>query len=280
MILIADSGSTKANWCLVAHNGELAHFTTEGYNPHFVDEDYIINSLTKSLPDYINHQEIEEINFYGSGCMAGKTVIVESALHSLFKSAKVNASVDLLAAARALLWNEPGFAAILGTGTNTCIYDGKQITHNIDSLGYMLGDEGSGSYIGKKILQDYMRGYMPETLSEKFSETTGLSFDEIMDRVYTQPMANRFCAGFTRFANENIDTPYFHDLVKNAFVDFFTNLVSRYPGYQNYSFNCLGSIGFYFKDILEEVATSFDMRTDKIIRSSMEELVKYHLQYK
>ena len=280
MILIADSGSTKANWCVVAQNGELAHFTTEGYNPHFVDEDYIINSLTKSLPDYINHQEIEEINFYGSGCMAGKTVIVESALHSLFKSAKVNAFVDLLAAARALLWNEPGFAAILGTGTNTCIYDGKQIIHNIDSLGYMLGDEGSGSYIGKKILQDYMRGYMPETLSEKFSETTGLSFDEIMDRVYTQPMANRFCAGFTRFANENIDTPYFHDLVKNAFVDFFTNLVSRYPGYQNYSFNCLGSIGFYFKDILEEVATSFGMRTDKIIRSSMEELVKYHLQYK
>ena len=280
MILIADSGSTKANWCLVAQNGELAHFTTEGYNPHFVDEDYIINSLTKSLPDYINHQEIEEINFYGSGCMAGKTVIVESALHSLFKSAKVNAFVDLLAAARALLWNEPGFAAILGTGTNTCIYDGKQITHNIDSLGYMLGDEGSGSYIGKKILQDYMRGYMPETLSEKFNETTGLSFDEIMDRVYTQPMANRFCAGFTRFANENIDTPYFHDLVKNAFVDFFNNLVSRYPGYQNYSFNCLGSIGFYFKDILEEVATSFDMRTDKIIRSSMEELVKYHLQYR
>jgi N-acetylglucosamine kinase-like BadF-type ATPase len=280
MILIADSGSTKANWCLVAQNGELAHFTTEGYNPHFVDENYIINSLTKSLPDYINHQEIEEINFYGSGCMAGKTVIVESALHSLFKLAKVNAFVDLLAAARALLWNEPGFAAILGTGTNTCIYDGKQITHNIDSLGYMLGDEGSGSYIGKKILQDYMRGYMPETLSEKFNETTGLSFDEIMDRVYTQPMANRFCAGFTRFANENIDTPYFHDLVKNAFVDFFNNLVSRYPGYQNYSFNCLGSIGFYFKDILEEVATSFGMRTDKIIRSSMEELVKYHLQYR
>ena len=280
MILIADSGSTKANWCLVAQNGELAHFTTEGYNPHFVDENYIINSLTKSLPDYINHQEIEEINFYGSGCMAGKTVIVESALHSLFKSAKVNAFVDLLAAARALLWNEPGFAAILGTGTNTCIYDGKQITHNIDSLGYMLGDEGSGSYIGKKILQDYMRGYMPETLSKKFNETTGLSFDEIMDRVYTQPLANRFCAGFTRFANENIDTAYFHDLVKNAFVDFFNNLVSRYPGYQNYSFNCLGSIGFYFKDILEEVATSFGMRTDKIIRSSMEELVKYHLQYR
>jgi N-acetylglucosamine kinase-like BadF-type ATPase len=280
MILIADSGSTKANWCLVAQNGELAHFATEGYNPHFVDENYIINSLTKSLPDYVRPHEIEEINFYGSGCMAGKTVIVESALHSLFKSAKVNASVDLLAAARALLWDEPGFAAILGTGTNTCIYDGKQITHNIDSLGYMLGDEGSGSYIGKKILQDYMRGYMPETLSEKFNETIGLSFDEIMDRVYTQPLANRFCAGFTRFAKENIDTHYFHDLVKNAFIDFFTNLVSRYPGYQNYSFNCLGSVGFYFKDVLEEVATSFGMRTKKFIRSSMEELIKYHLKYR
>jgi N-acetylglucosamine kinase-like BadF-type ATPase len=273
MILIADSGSTKANWCLVKQNGEMAYFVTEGYNPHFVDENYIVNSLHKSLPDYIETGKIKEIYFYGSGCMAGKTV----ALHSVFPEAKVNAAVDLLAACRALLGNKPGFAAILGTGTNTCVYDGEQIIQNIDSLGYMLGDEGSGSYIGKKILQDYLRGYMPETISEKFKTIVGLSFDEIFDRVYTQPQPNRFCAGFTTFAGDNINVPYFHNLVKNSFADFFNNLVSHYPGYQNYTFNCLGSVSFYFKDILEEVALNFGMPTGKIIRSSMDELVKYHL---
>lgn len=280
MILIADSGSTKANWCLVKENGEMDYFVTEGYNPHFVDESYITNSIIKSLPDFIEPEKINEVNFYGSGCMAGKTIVVEAALHSVFQRSKVNAAMDLLAAARALLGKKSGFAAILGTGTNTCIYDGEQITQNIDSLGYMLGDEGSGSYIGKKILQDYLRGYMPVVISEKFREEIGLTFDEIFDRVYTQPQPNRFCAGFTKFAGKNIDIPYFYELVKSAFMDFFTNLVSRYPNYQNYTFNCLGSVGFYFKDILEEVAEIFGMKTEKIIRSSMEDLVKYHLQYR
>ena len=279
MILIADSGSTKANWCLVKQNAELTYFTTEGYNPHFVDENYIINSLKKNLPEYIEPNKIKEIYFYGSGCMAGKTVVIEMALRSVFAKAELNAAVDLLASARALLGRQPGFAAILGTGTNTCIYDGQQITKNIDSLGYMLGDEGSGSYIGKKILQDYLRGYMPDTMREKFGEMIDMSFDEIMDRIYTRPMANRFCAEFTKFAGENINTPYFHELVKSAFVDFFTNLVSRYPGYHNYTFNCLGSVGYYFKDILKEVAADFGMQTEKIIQSSMEDLVRYHLQY-
>src|SRR5690625_2492095 len=126
MILIADSGSTNANWCLVRHNSDKKNFKTEGYNPHFIDKGYITESLYKSLPDYIEADQVTEVDFYGSGCMAGKSVVVEAALSQVFKKAEVNVAVDLLAAARALLGREPGFAAILGTGTNTCIYDGKR----------------------------------------------------------------------------------------------------------------------------------------------------------
>ena len=279
MILVADSGSTTTNWCLINQSGENFLFDTEGYNPYYVDQDYIVQSLNKNLPGDIRPAQITEVHFYGAGCMLDKTPVIEDALQLVFQRAKVHTAMDLLAASRALLGREPGFAAILGTGTNTCIYDGNKITQNIDSLGYMLGDEGSGSYIGKKLLQEYLRGYMPEPVSSQFREYIGLSFDEIMDRVYTHSMANRFCAGFAMFAGEHIELPYLYDIVKTSFVDFFNNLVSRYPGYQQYSLNCLGSVGYHFRNILKETAAMFKMETGKIISSPMEDLVRYHSQY-
>lgn len=279
MILVADSGSTTTNWCLINQSGENFFFDTEGYNPYYVDQDYIVQSLNKNLPGDIKPAQITEVHFYGAGCMLDKTPVIEDALELVFRRAKVHTAMDLLAASRALLGREPGFAAILGTGTNTCIYDGNKITQNIDSLGYMLGDEGSGSYIGKKLLQEYLRGYMPEPVSNQFREYIGLSFDEIMDRVYTHSMANRFCAGFAMFAGEHIELPYLYDIVKTSFVDFFNNLVSRYPGYQQYSLNCLGSVGYHFRNILKETAAMFKMETGKIISSPMEDLVRYHSQY-
>jgi N-acetylglucosamine kinase-like BadF-type ATPase len=278
MILIADSGSTKANWCLVKQTGKKVYFKTEGYNPHFVKEDYIIKSLKKNFLHDVELSQVEKVHFYGSGCMAGKSIVVERALGTIFNNAKVNVAVDLLAAARALLGKDPGFAAILGTGTNSCIYNGKKITQNINSLGYMLGDEGSGSYIGKKLLRDYLRGYMPEAVNEEFSKIFGLSFDNAMDQVYTQPFPNRFCAGFTKFAGDHTDIPYLYDIVKQSFRDFFNNLVSRYPDYRKYTFNCSGSVGYNFSTILKEVANEFGMQTKKIISSPMDELVEYHMQ--
>jgi N-acetylglucosamine kinase-like BadF-type ATPase len=278
MILVADSGSTSTAWCLIHTTGEKTVFDTEGYNPYYVDETYIVRSIRQHFPPGSKPDQVREVHFYGAGCMGDKTAVMEKALQSAFQKAKVYAAIDLLASARALLGRKAGFAAILGTGTNTCIYDGNKIIHNIDSLGYMLGDEGSGSYIGKKLLQEYMRELMPEPLREKFRVYVKLSFDEIMDRVYTQPLANRFCAAFTRFAGDYIETPYLRQLVKSSFVDFFNNLVSQYPGFRNYSFNCLGSVGFYFKSILLEVAEQFGMPVGRIILSPMEDLVNYHLQ--
>jgi len=276
MILIADSGSTNAAWYLISPGEESTRFETEGYNPYYVNQDYIIQSLKKSLPVNIHPTRIREVHFYGAGCMLDKTPVIENALQVVFPEAKVHAAIDLLAAARALLGREPGFAAILGTGTNTCVYDGDKIVHNIDSLGYMLGDEGSGTYIGKKLLQEYLRDFMPAPVRDKFREYVGLTFDEIMDRVYNQSLSNRFCAGFAEFAGENIRIPYLYGIVKSAFIDFFSNLVSQYPHYQQYRFNCLGSVGYYFKDILEEVTYQFKMPLGKIIQSPMEGLALYH----
>jgi N-acetylglucosamine kinase-like BadF-type ATPase len=170
MIIIADGGSTKTNWCLVTGEGKKVYFNTEGYNPYFSSEAYIIQSLKENLPTDLEKDAITEVNYYGAGCSTDeKRQIVENAMKAVFTKSKINIGHDLMAAARALLGNTEGFAAILGTGTNTCIYDGKDIVTNIDSGAYILGDEGSGCYIGKKLLADYIRGYMPNLVPTAFA---------------------------------------------------------------------------------------------------------------
>lgn len=277
MVLIADSGSSKTNWCLVKQDGEKQYFNTEGYNPYFVNSTYIVNSLKQNLPEGISNDEVKEIYYYGAGCFPGKDFILSDSIKTVFSQAKVFIELDLLAAARALLGRGPGFAAILGTGTNTCIYDGQKITENIDSLGYILGDEGSGTAIGKKLLGDYIRGYMPKEITELFYETFHLDKEDIFDRIYGQPFANVFCSDFSKFVSEHIGALYFYDLVKTSFYDLFRNLVSRYTDYKSWSFNCVGTVGYTFKDILWEVALQFDMPQGKIIRAPIDGLVEYHL---
>lgn len=280
MIIIADGGSTKTNWCLVTEDGKKVYFNTEGYNPYFASTEYIIKSLNEGLPTDLEKEKIQEVNYYGAGCnVPEKNKIVEDAMQAVFTNAKVSIGHDLLAAARALLGNTPGFAAILGTGTNTCTYDGKKITQNIDSGAYILGDEGSGCYIGKKLLTDYLRGYMPEAVRSIFWETYKLTPDEVNDRVYSQPLANRFCASFSKFVyDNNVNIEYSRSLVYTSFQDFFRNLVTHYPNYQDYTFNCIGSVGYNFRNVLEEVATENGMKVGNIIRSPIDSLVKYHLE--
>jgi len=280
MIIIADGGSTKTNWCLVTGDGKKVYFNTEGYNPYFASKEYIIQSLQQNLPTYLAIDQITEVNYYGAGCStAEKNKIVEEAMQGVFTQAKVNVGHDLLAAARALLGNSEGFAAILGTGTNTCIYDGKNILHNIDSGAYILGDEGSGCYIGKKLLIDYLRGYMPEAVRKNFWETYKLTPDDINDYVYSKPLANRFCASFSKFVyDNNVHIEYSRGLVRTSFEDFFRNLVSHYPDYQKYTFNCIGSVGYNFRNVLEEVVTEYGMVVGNIIRSPIDNLVKYHME--
>jgi len=279
MILVADSGSTKTNWCLINNGDENLFFDTEGYNPYFVSQQYITASLLANLPQNLNKQQVTNIYFYGAGCFDDKLHIINSVLSSIFTNAAIYVGLDLLGSAKALLGNKPGFIAILGTGTNSCLYDGNKITANIDSLGYLLGDEGSGFYIGRKILSDYIREYMPLPVREEFYATYQLTREAIMEMVYSEKLPNRFCAQFTRFISTSIaDKAYTRNLIKSAFTDFFTNLVSKYENYQQYTFNCTGSTGYTFKDILIETAEAFGMQADCIIKRPIEGLAAYHAQ--
>jgi len=279
MIIIADGGSTKTNWCLVNDENQKIYFNTEGYNPYFSSKEYIINSLKHNLPADLQIDKIAEVNYYGAGCSTeDKRKQVQEAMEAVFTHSKVNIGHDLMAAARALLGHKEGFAAILGTGTNTCLYDGKNIINNIDSGAYILGDEGSGCYIGKKLLIDYLRGYMPESVRNLFWETYHLTPDDINEQVYTKPLANRFCAGFSKFVyDNNVHIEYSRNLVKSAFQDFFKNLVIHYPDYNRYTFNCIGSVAYNFRNVLEEVVAENGMTMGNIIRSPIDNLVKYHM---
>jgi N-acetylglucosamine kinase-like BadF-type ATPase len=280
MIIIADGGSTKTNWCLVTEEGKKVYFNTEGYNPYFSSTAYIVQSLMENLPSDLEKNKITEVNYYGAGCSTEEMrQIVAEAMKAVFTKSKVYVGHDLLAAARALLGTSEGFAAILGTGTNTCIYNGRDVVHNIDSGAYILGDEGSGCYIGKKLLTDYLRGYMPEPVRKLFWETFKLTPDDINEQVYTQPRANRFCASFSKFVyDNNVHIEYSRNLVRTSFEDFFRNLVVHYPNYQKYTFNCIGSVGYNFRNVLEEIVTENGMVVGNIIRSPIDNLVKYHLE--
>jgi glucosamine kinase len=277
MILIADSGSTKTDWVLINGN-KMVQYKTIGYNPYFVNSENIYHSLSETLVSQFDPLVIKQVYFYGAGCSNEANVnIVSKALSRCFINSSVEVGHDMLAAARALLGNDRGFAAIIGTGSNTCIYDGKNIAKNIDSLGYLLGDEGSGSYIGKKIVRDFMRGRLPDDLHKKFINKYGLSSAEIFDNLYNKPLPNRFLASFCLFADENRSHAYIKNVVKESFSDFFRHLVSCYSDYSKYSFNCVGSVGYIFRDILMEVAASYNMNTDRLIHSPIDNLVKYHM---
>lgn len=282
MILIADGGSTKTSWCLIEDSGKKIMFNTEGYNPYFSDTEYIIESMRKNMPVDLPIDKIKNVHYYGAGVHNDeKAEVVENAMKVIFIKAKIHVDHDLMAAARALLGDKRGFAAILGTGTNTCIYDGEGLEMNIDSLAYILGDEGSGCYIGKKLLSDYVRGYMPKNVRDSFWETFKLTPDDILEAIYKKPLPNRFCASFSKFVYDiTVNIEYSRNLVKTSFKDFFENLVSHYPNYKDYEFNCIGSVAYNFRNVLEETALEYGMKMGKILRSPIDDLVLYHQNHK
>jgi len=277
MKLIADSGSTKTDWVL-CHETILGTYSTIGYNPFFLDADGISLSIKQSLIPQISEVNISEVYFYGAGCSSpDKRGVVENALSRVFPSARIEVNHDLLASARALLGRNSGFAAILGTGANTCLYDGELVTLNVDSLGYLLGDEGSGSYIGRKVVRDFMRKTLPEALMKAFSEMYGLTNADLYEHLYFKPLPNRYLASFSRFAGEYSSHPHIHALLEESFDDFFKHLVTKYPNYTHYSFNCVGSVGFTFQSYLRRTAEKYEMSVGNIIKSPMDNLVNFHL---
>lgn len=269
MKLIADCGSTKTDWALLRTGASPYFFKTKGYNPNYIGTEEIALDLRASLPKDTDPGEVSAVEFYGAGINEKTAGIVRSALAQVFSQARnIVTESDLLGAAKALLGNSAGFAAILGTGANTCIYDGKKIQMNIASLGFLLGDEGSGAYIGKMLLRDYLRGNMPAEILSELRDKLQMTNTELVTKIYSEPKPNSFCAGFCDYIAENTEKhPYCNELVRIAFRDFFRNMVSLYPHYQDYPLNCVGSVACGFREILGQIASEFGMSTGKILRS-------------
>lgn len=278
--LIADSGSTKTDWALLRKGSEPVLFSGRGYNPNFVSPDEFRDDVLHALPEGVRREDIEEIHFYGSGVREQDGGAVRKMLSGMFPAAgTVFVSSDLLGAARALLGHAPGFAAILGTGANSCLYDGEKIVARVPSLGFILGDEGSGAYIGRMLLRDYARENMPVEVRREFGALVGTDADGIIERVYRGARANSYCAQFSRWAGENRNRqPYCRDIIRTAFSDFFNNIVALYPDCRRYSFNCAGSVAYANSDLLSEVASEQGMETGKIIKSPLQGLIDYHSQ--
>lgn len=279
MILIADSGATKTQWGCVNRDGTGRHdFFSQGYNPNYISGEDIIADIRANLPQGFDTDAVEAIYFYGAGVTPMQYPFVEKCLRTVFgKAGEVFIAMDTLASCRALLQREPGFAAILGTGTNSAMYDGCNEGLNVDSCGFILGDEGSGGYLGKRLITDFIRCNMPEAVYKIVGKELGHSNEELLDIVYTKPFPNRFCAQYAKFIGEHLDfDPYFPALVEDAFTKFFQRIVTHYPDYTKYSFNAVGSVAYHFRPILEKVVERFGMKMGVILKAPMDGLVKYH----
>ena len=268
MILIADSGSTKIDWCLLNGKKKVAQIFTTGMNALLMTE------LMPSLQGY----EVTEIFYYGAGIISDeiKNQVKNALKRNLPNVTKIEVDTDLLAAARALCQHEPGIACILGTGSNSCYYDGEKVVDNVSPLGYILGDEGSGAVLGKLLVGDVLKKQLPEHLCEKFLKEYNLDRNTIIDRVYRKPAANRFLAQFAPFLEHNIEEPSIHALVLRSFTDFFVRNVASYPNYKELPCNFVGSIALLQKDILAEAASKLGITIGNIIQAPMEGLIKYH----
>ncbi len=278
MILIADSGSTKTHWCLMAANGQTSEFFTDGINPFQQTADGIRSTISNQLLPQIAKLmwvgPITKIFFYGAGCTPEKKPVVATALKACFKQAEeVLVESDMLGAARGLVGHTDGIACILGTGSNSCLFDGTNIVKNVPALGFILGDEGSGAVLGKRLVADLLKNQLGEELKEKFLAQYNLTQADIIDNVYRKPFPNRYLASLSRFASENLDNEKIYALVYDHFAQFVIRNLKQYP---NLPVGFIGSIAYYYQDVLKKVLADYGMTFAQAIQSPMEGLKDYH----
>lgn len=277
MILIADSGSTKTDWLLV-HLTNNTLITTSGINAYYMSSEMILGMLRKELQPLVPAALVEKIYFYGSGCSTeSKCNKISSILKELFVNAAIEVNHDMLAAARSLCQDKPGIASILGTGSNSCVYDGNRITQQMVSLGYFFGDEGSGTHLGKLLITDYLRGEMPAELSAKLNAEFNLSLELVLDNIYNQGPPNKFLASFAPFIQQNAQDAYVRQLIAKSFIEFLKVGIMKFHGFENLEVSFVGSIAYHFQDILKEVALANGIRIEKIQKSVIDGLRDYHL---
>lgn len=277
MLLIADSGSTKTDWCLCNQGAIVQNIQTQGINPYHQTEEAIEEVLRKELlPQFEAQSSQPKVIFYGSGC-ANETACnrIKKALFKVLGSEDVTVHSDLLGAARALCGHEEGIACVLGTGSNSCLYNGKEITANTPPLGYILGDEGSSAVLGRRLVGDCLKNQLPEAIRNEFLAEYQLTQEIILEKVYRQPLANRFLASLTPFLSKHREVPEVHKLLVESFTDFFVRNVKQYRR-PWLPIHFVGSIANAFPAELKEAAESLGMELGTILQSPMEGLIKYH----
>lgn len=274
--LIADSGSTKTAWKLITEPGDVKNLKTSGINPFFRSEEDIFQELVQALLPETGHA-IDQVHFFGAGIVnAEKGDIIRKALNRIYPAATVETNSDVLGAAKALFGDEAGIACILGTGSNACLYDGKQIAMGISPLGFILGDEGSGAVMGRKLLGDYFKEVMPARLRDDFGKRFGVTREEALNRVYRTEKPNQFLAHFVPFLSEHNQSAYCQEFVQQNFMDFFERNVCKLPSFSHYKIGFVGSVAFYFGDILRNSASYFGFEDIIIIKDPIDGLETYY----
>lgn len=275
MKLIAESGSTRTEWALVEDNHLVQRVFTEGLNPFFQTRREISRSVRLGLPESFFKKKLDQVYYYGAGCSSyEKKNILGASLVAQFKT-PIQVESDLLAAARGLFKCEAGIACILGTGSNSCFYDGKIIVKNVKVAGYILGDEGSGAVLGKLFLADLLKGLAPKELANEFHEKFRISVNDVMESVYNLPFPNRFLGTIAYFLGDYMDNEYVYNLLTNNLRSFFNRNVCQYD-YINYPIRFVGSLAYAYPDILQEVAQEFGVEIDVIEETPMNGLIEFH----
>ena len=284
--LIVDSGSTKTSWCFAflpdTKSADGARtVTTEGLNPAVMSAEEVEEKISKALNHClqslsISAADVENVFFYGAGCIAGRAGVVSESISSILVDAKIYVADDLLGAARALCGHKAGIACILGTGSNSCLYDGKNIVAHTPALGYVLGDEGSGAVLGRKFLNAVLKQTLPENICKRFLQESGLDMAEVINRVYRSPAPNRFLASMSKYIHGYLDEKEVRDIVIDNFEDFIRNNILAY-GDKFRTINVVGSIAYHYKEQLTEAASRNGFQIGKIIKSPIEGLIEYHM---
>src|SRR6218665_156455 len=274
-ILIADSGSTKTEWCLLQDN-KKKKLETQGLSPYFLTTEQVKEVLQKELIPRLKDARPEAVYFYGTGCSNPANIaIIKKAISHFFKKAQIKVNHDLMGAAKALCGDKKGIACILGTGSNSCFYNGKKIVKNSPGLGYVLGDEGSGAYLGKKVVQYYLYNTFDEDLMERFRAKFNVTAVEILDAVYKKPLPNRYLAGYTSFLVENRGHFMVENIIEDGLNDFFFNHIYKYRESWTLPINFVGSVAYGFKDVLQDLCNSYELQLGKVIQQPIDGLIKF-----
>ncbi len=277
MKLIADSGSTKCDWMIVGeHGNKIAK--TMGFNPFFHTQEFIETQLQDNAELMSIKSAIKEIYYYGAGCSSSdRNQIIRTALSEIFTNASVvHVAEDLDGAAYAASGHNPGIVCIIGTGSNSCYFDGKQVHSRIPALGYVLGDEASGAYFGKIMVSNYLYNLMPSKLAVKFFDTYKEDKESILHATYNKPNANVYLASFMKFASANRDEPWIKQMIYDGIKTFAEIHITSHPEYKTVPVNFVGSIAYYFQDQLDKVANEMGFKVGTIVKKPIEALVDYH----